>query len=180
MLYFVTGNKNKLLEAKAVIGDLELLDIGLPEIQSLDPKEIVKYKLLEGLKRKEGPLVVEDVSLHLHCLNGMPGPLIKWFVEALGPEGIYEITEKFGDNRAEARCTVGYAGAKDRMHFFEGHVRGFIVPPRGKRIFGWDPVFLPEGESRTYGEMSMVEKNRASHRSMAFGKLAVFLSRRGK
>lgn len=177
MLYLVTGNKNKFREVKAILKDVEQLDVDLPEIQNSDPKEIVRHKLLEGLRYRGSDLVVEDVSLHLKCLNGLPGPLIKWFLEALGPEGIYKMAEKLGDSHAEARCTVGYAESKGRMRFFEGSVRGFIVPPRGKAGFGWDPVFLPEGGDKTYGEMAIGEKSKMSHRSLAFGKLAVFISR---
>ena len=83
-LYFVTGNKNKFLEAKSVIKDLRQLDVELPEIQEINPKIIIKEKLLEALEHKDLELIVEDTSLYMDCLNGLPGPLIKWFMVKIG------------------------------------------------------------------------------------------------
>ena len=67
-LYFLTGNKNKFEEAKAVLGDVEQLDIGLPEIQEIDAKGIIKTKLQEAFNHQKGELLVEDTSLYLNCL----------------------------------------------------------------------------------------------------------------
>ena len=92
-LYFITGNKNKFEEAKAMIPSLQQLDMDLVEIQSTDAHEIIRAKLNEALKYHEGELIVEDTSLYLSCLNGLPGPLIKWFLKSIGNEGIYNLTK---------------------------------------------------------------------------------------
>ena len=94
-LYFITGNKGKLAEVQSILGNVEALDIDLPEIQSLDAQEIIKAKLEEAQKDQTGEFIVEDNSLYLEGLNGLPGPLIKWFEEALGNEGIALIADKF-------------------------------------------------------------------------------------
>ena len=60
MLYFITGNKNKVAEAKAILGTVEQLDIDLPEIQELDARKIIKAKLLEALAHRSGEFIVED------------------------------------------------------------------------------------------------------------------------
>ena len=57
------------------------------------------------------------------------------------------------------------------MKIFEGRTEGSIVAPRGKRDFGWDPVFLPAGFSQTYAEMDADTKNSISHRGRALHKL---------
>ena len=175
MVYFITGNEHKFLEAHEIVPELERLDIDLPEIQDMDPHAIIKAKLLEGLRHHAGPLVVEDTSLYFECLNGLPGPLIKWFLKAVGPAGLFQIVSKMGNARAEARTLVGYAKSADDVLFFEGVVSGTIVAPRGTTTFGWDVVFQPEGLEKTFSEMSREEKNTMSMRKKAFEQLRDFL-----
>ena len=83
-LYFITGNKNKFEEVKSILPNTEQLDIDLPEIQDIDAKIIIRAKLLAALKHKDGEFIVEDTSLYLDCLGGLPGPLIKWFMKNMG------------------------------------------------------------------------------------------------
>lgn len=96
-LYFVTGNAKKFAEAKMVLPDLEQLDIDLPEIQSLDPQEILRYKLDAAIKSSPtllsqgGSIVVEDTSLVFDAWNGLPGPLIKWYLDSVGDRGIWNM-----------------------------------------------------------------------------------------
>ncbi len=182
MLYLITGNKDKFLEFGAILKgfDVRQLDMDLQEIQDLDSRKIIRAKLVEGLKHKKGNVAVEDTSFHLKCMNGMPGPLVKWFLKSIGPKGIYQIADSFGDYSAEARCTVGYAVSKDDVHFFEGRVFGKVVPPKGTNGFGWDVIFVPNGHSETFGEMEAEKKNLISHRSLAVNKLLDFLKRAGK
>ncbi len=182
MLYLITGNKDKFSEFKAILKDIDVrqLDLELPEIQDLDSKKIIREKLVEGMKHRKGDVAVEDTSFHLRCMNGMPGPLVKWFLKAIGPEGIYHIADSFGEYSAEARCTIGYAGAKDGVHFFEGRVFGKVVHPKGTNGFGWDVIFIPKGHSKTFGEMDSKEKNLISHRRIAINKLLEFLESHGK
>lgn len=170
-LYFITGNKGKLEEVKAIIPEVEQLDIDLPEVQGIDPHEIIKTKLIEATKEYEGSFIVEDTSLYLECLNGLPGPLIKWFIKAMGNEGLWNITEKLGNPKAEAKVIIGYAKSKDVISFYEGCLQGTIVKPRGDNGFGWDPIFQPEGYTKTFAEMTQEEKNEISMRRVAVNKL---------
>jgi inosine/xanthosine triphosphate pyrophosphatase family protein len=71
-LFFLTGNRNKLAEAQAIIPEIEPLDIDLPEIQEIDARAIIEAKLIEGLKYHTGPLIVEDTSLSFDCFGGLP------------------------------------------------------------------------------------------------------------
>lgn len=174
-LYFITGNKHKFSEVKAILGDVEQLDIDLPEIQELDPENIVEAKLLEALKHKKGEFIVEDTSLHMECLKGLPGPLIKWFIQAMGIEGIAEMAARMGDNTAKARTIIGYAKNKDKIHYFEGTVQGQIVFPKAESPFEWDPIFQPEGYDVSFAEMSRENKNKISMRRKALNGLKEFL-----
>jgi non-canonical purine NTP pyrophosphatase (RdgB/HAM1 family) len=176
MLYFITGNKNKLAEVRAILGEeVGHLDIDLPEIQEIDAHEIIKAKLQEAFRHAEGEFIVEDTSLYLDGLNGLPGPLIKWFLQALGTEGLADLAERLGNAKATARTVIGYARNREDIRFFEGNVSGSIVKPRVPSAFGWDPIFLPDGYDKTYAEMEKEEKNRMSHRRLALDKLKEFL-----
>ena len=113
----------------------------------------------------------------------MPGPYIKWFLSAIGPDGLHKMLAGFEDKSASAVCTFAYCAAPgERVHLFQGKfvnlsganfisisgvTRGRIVAPRGSRDFGWDPCFEPDGHARTYGEMDKAEKNCISHRAKA-------------
>lgn len=173
--YFITGNKNKFEEVRSILGKVEQLDIELPEIQDIDAHKIVKAKLLEALKHKEGDFIVEDTSLYLDCLNGLPGPLIKWFMKAIGNIGLYKLSKKLGNDKAQAKTIVGYAKNRQNIHFFEGVVKGKIILPKGKSGFGWDPIFKPDRASKSFAEMDSAEKNAISMRRIALNKLKKFM-----
>jgi len=174
-LYFITGNKNKFAEVSAILPHVEQLDIDLPEIQDIDAKEIIKAKLLEALNHKQAEFIVEDTSLYFKCLNGLPGPLIKWFMKTVGNEGLFNIVEKLGNNKAEAKTIIGYAKNPDEIYYFEGTVKGSVVSPIGKSGFGWDPIFQPEGFSKSFAELTQEEKNEISMRRIALNKLKEFI-----
>jgi non-canonical purine NTP pyrophosphatase (RdgB/HAM1 family) len=177
MIYFITGNKNKFEEARAIVPELEKLEIDLPELQEIDAKKIIEEKLKEALKHKKGEFVVEDTSLYLEALNGLPGPLIKWFLQTIGNKGIYNLAKKLGNNKAEAKTIIGYTKSEKEIHFFEGSIKGEIVYPNAATSFGWDPIFKPQGLDKSFAEMSGEEKNKISMRKIAFSKLKEFLEK---
>lgn len=174
-LYFITGSENKFQEIKKIIPNIKQLNLDLKEIQEIDAKKIIEEKLKEALKIKKGEFIVEDTSLYLDCLKGFPGPLIKWLLKSIGNEGIFDLTEKLGDNKAEARTIIGYAKNEKEIYFFEGSLRGEIVFPKGKKGFGWDEIFQPRGTNKTFAEMTIEEKNKFSMRKIAAEKLKEFL-----
>ena len=190
-LYFITGNKNKFLEIKSMIPELEQLELDLDEIQETDAKKIIEHKMKEALKHHQDSFIIEDTSLYIKSLNNLPGPLIKWFMQKLGNEGIWRIsdTSKFGkekmneigkdleDNGAEAKTIIGYANSKGDIQFFEGSITGKIVKPSGPTNFGWDPIFMPDGYSKTFQEMTKEEKNKISMRRLAVEKLKEYFKK---
>ncbi len=64
MIYFITGNKNKFQEARALLPRIEQLDIDLPEIQEIDAEKIIEAKLIAAFEHKKGAFIVEDTSLY--------------------------------------------------------------------------------------------------------------------
>lgn len=176
-LKFITGSQGKFNEVSHILENLEQLDIDLPELQEIDSHKIIRAKLLAALEHNPGPLLVEDTSLHLDCLGGLPGPLIKWFLQTLGAAGLVNIAIKMGNTKATARSLIGYARSPEEIYFFEGTISGDLVFPRGDKDFGWGPAFQPEGLDLTFGEMERDLKNKLSMRGQAALRLKEFLSK---
>lgn len=171
-LYFITGNKDKFEEVQRIIPEIEQLEIDLPEIQELDSQEVTKQKLIAAQKHCNDAFIVEDTSFTLDGMNGLPGPLSKWFMKAIGNEGIVKLSKIFG-TKAHAKSIVGYSDENKDMHYFEGVVNGEIVEPVGEATkgFGWDPIFKPNGHNKTFGQMNPGEKTNISMRKIAIEKL---------
>lgn len=174
---FITGNAKKLEEVIQILGaDFPRIilpkKVDLLELQGeIDEVSILKAK--EAYKQVLGPVIVEDTALCFKALKGLPGPYIKWFLEKLGPEGLYRMLQGFEDKSAQAVCTFAYHPGDDNSEvlLFQGRTDGEIVIPRGPRDFGWDPCFQPVGYKVTYAEMPKTEKNKISHRFKALESL---------
>lgn len=166
---FVTGNPNKLQEAERILGFRPAWrELDLPEIQDLDLRQVLVAKAAEAWRRCERPVVVDETSLELDAMNGFPGPLIKWLLAAMGAAGIARLIHRLGDDGATVRCALLFQEG-DRQLFAEATVRGRILStPRGTAGFGFDPVFVPQGESVTYAELSPQRKDQIGHRGLAW------------
>jgi len=169
---FVTGNPDKLVEARRLCGEsLRSVDLDLPEIQSLDIVEVVHYKAEVAAARVRGPFIVEETGLELEAMNGFPGALVKWMLVSTGAETLADIARLLGDKRATARCCLLYRNGTTSV-LGQGSTHGnLVLPPRGLYGFGWDPVFVPVGETRTYAELEPALKDRLSHRGRAWREL---------
>lgn len=176
----ITSNSNKFQELREILGEgVEQLVTEIEEIQELDPHKIIRHKLQEAARHAPGDYIVEDTSLYLDCLGGkLPGPFIKWFQKSIGNEGIAQLAERMGNDRAIGQTILGYADRQGNVEFFEGKISGRIVPVRGTLDFGWGPIFLPTGEAKTFGEMTREEKAVISMRSIAARKLKAYLENR--
>ncbi|MCL5730288.1 MAG: RdgB/HAM1 family non-canonical purine NTP pyrophosphatase, partial [Candidatus Pacearchaeota archaeon] len=172
--YFITGNDNKYKEVCEILGKkIKRIEIDLEEIQSDDSYKIAKKKVLEAYRILKKPVVIEDISFYIDAFNGFPGPLIKFLVSSNGTQGIYNIMKGQKNKKAVSRCVVAHFDGKN-LNFFTGDVKGKIVAPKGKSKFGFDPIFQPEGKQETLAEMGKDEKNKISHRSLAWKKFGEF------
>lgn len=178
-LQFITGNENKFREVQGIIPELEQLTADLVEIQDIDPHKIIRAKLVDAFKHHPGPFIVDDTSLYLNCLNGLPGPLVKWFEKSMGLAGIYDIAAKMGDTRAVAKTIIGYARSEEDLNFFESELFGTVVSPVGENDFGWGAIFKPDGFEKTFGQMTRQEKAEIGMRHAAAKKLRDFLHNQG-
>lgn len=141
------------------------------EIQTPDIDALVRDKTLQAFREARLPILVDHAGLYIDCLGGMPGGLTQLFWDTL--EGkICEIVKHLGPKGATAACTLGFCNGK-RLHVYKGETRGCIADvPRGARTFQWDVIFVPDGQTRTFAEMAIAEKNAISQRKAAFDQLA--------
>ena len=183
IINFVSGNQGKVREISNIIKksllniEIRQLDIDLPEYQG-DSEFIVMKKLKEARKNAgniEGAILVEDSSLLLNAYSGLPGPYIKYFLKAVGPEGIYKMVTPYEDHTATAQCIMGLQLSNDEPRLFTGKTEGEIVKPRGNNGFGYDTCFQINSINKTYGEISEQEKNEISHRMKATKLMLEFL-----
>jgi len=174
----VTGNPDKAAEAERILGrPVPTVAVDLPEIQSLDLLAVLRAKGEEAWRRLGRALVVEETGLGLEALGGFPGPLVRWMLEAAGPEGIARTAHGLGDPAARARCALLYRDAAGAV-IAEGSDRGdLVLPARGDFGFGFDVVFQPAGAAGTYAELGAGYKDRHGHRGKAWRALAAALAR---
>lgn len=186
-LIFATNNQHKVEEIQAAIGDqLEVIslrqagiDIDIPEPHpTLEANASEKSATIHQLTGKN--CFSEDTGLEVAALNGEPG--VKSARYAGEDRAFEKNVEKLlvnlrdkTDRKARFRTVISLI-LDGKEHLFEGICDGRILTaPTGSKGFGYDPVFAPDGEDRSFAEMTLVEKNHYSHRRKAADKLVDFL-----
>jgi non-canonical purine NTP pyrophosphatase (RdgB/HAM1 family) len=173
----VTGNRHKWREAERILGHaIANIALDLPEIQSADLMVVLEAKAETAWQRLRRPLVVEETGLELAALNGFPGPLVRFMLEAVGAEGIAGTAVALGRSEAVARCALLYRDAERSVRGVGASSGRLVLPARGDGGFGWDPVFVPEGEEGTYAELGEAAKDRIGHRGRAWRDLVQALA----
>jgi len=186
-LIFATNNLHKLSEVQQIIGYrfklLSLSQIGfngnIPENQkTLEGNALEKARYLYSKFHKN--CFADDTGLEVYELNGEPGVFSARYA---GPENNAEANieklllnlDQKNNRKAQFRTIIALI-IDNNEFFFEGIVKGEIIKDkRGSSGFGYDPVFVPDGYSKTFAEMMSFEKNKISHRALAINKLATFL-----
>ena len=172
----VSGNRSKVAEIEGILGRPllnEALDIA--EIQSLDVEAVARDKAKKAYEILKRPVIVDDTGMSIPALGGLPGALVAWFLDSVGSEGILRLLGNLTERGASVSTSIGYADEKG-VEVFTGTIYGVIPSEmQGDGGFGYDPIFIPDGETKTYAEMSSDEKNAISMRAIALGKLKIFL-----
>ena len=182
-LLIASNNQGKLLEIKALLGDMDVelltpaqlhINIGVDEVG----KTYAENAALKGraFARASGLLTLaDDTGLEVDALNGLPGLRSARFAPQSdatdADRRAYLLARLQGMPRpwlARFRCTVAIVAPSGKARFTEGVCEGEITPrERGRHGFGYDPIFMISGLKRTMAELSMDEKNRLSHRARA-------------
>ncbi|HDM25429.1 non-canonical purine NTP pyrophosphatase, RdgB/HAM1 family [Euryarchaeota archaeon ex4484_162] len=183
-IYFVTSNNGKYNEAKEKLKgikniQLEQKIINYPEIQTDTLEEVAEYGIKYLKDKLKKPFILEDAGLFIEHLKGFPGVYSAYVFKTIGCKGILNLLHDIEKRDAYFKSVIGFYNPEAKeMKIFKGISRGKIsLEIRGTNGFGYDPIFIPEGESRTFGEMKINEKNKYSHRGKSFEKLASFLKK---
>jgi XTP/dITP diphosphohydrolase len=177
MIYFVTSNKGKFVEAQEILGDLVRKNIGYNELQVDTLEEVVDFGMKEVMARLKGPVIIEDAGLFIDGMKGFPGVYSAYVQKTIGNNGILRLMEGMENRQAAFKSVVGYAEPGMETQIFKGDVKGNIgFEPRGTKGFGYDPIFYI-GEI-SLSEMNLEDKNRISHRGMSMKALKKWLDNR--
>ena len=179
VINFITGNKHKVKEAKGIFEKfgikLKHVDLGYPELQG-NLEDVAKFGAKYAASKLKEPVIVEDAGLFIKALKWFPGTYSSYVQETLTNKGILKLMDNVEDRYAEFRSVVGYCTPKSEPKIFLGIVKGHIsLKERGKYGFAYDPLFIPEGFEKTFGELKTVKKNEFSHRYRSLQKFASWL-----
>jgi XTP/dITP diphosphohydrolase len=176
-IYFITSNKGKVLEAKTKLSKLNIKviqkNLGYPEIQADTLEEVALFGVDHLKKRFNNPFILEDAGLFIDALNGFPGVYSAYVFYRIGCSGILKLMDdKYDEDRkATFRSVYAFYEEKKEPVLFLGESRGKISRQiLGSHGFGYDPIFIPDGENKTFGQMETEEKNCYSHRSNSLDK----------
>jgi XTP/dITP diphosphohydrolase len=190
-LVIATHNPGKLREIAALIEPLGIACVGAGDLGLPEPEEIgnsfadnADLKAREAADLSGLAALADDSGLCVDALHGRPGIFsARWAEDSEGNrdwmramEKVWrelEAVERDGDPAAHFSCALAIAWPNDgQVETFDGRVDGTLVwPPRGDKGFGYDPIFVPLGYDRTFGELDPELKHRISHRANAFRKL---------
>jgi len=181
-IYFITRNKGKALEAKKKFSafniDVIQKNIGYPEIQADCLENVAIFGAEDIQRRINHPFFLEDAGLFIDILDGFPGVYSAYVFYTIGCPGILRILKGFNEKKRQAcfKSVIAYAEPDKKPILFVGQCHGKISEKTlGNQGFGFDPIFIPDGEEKTFAQMEIEEKNRFSHRGKSLEKLINFL-----
>lgn len=175
---FVTGNEKKAAYLSKLLGlPVEHHRVHIDEIQNTDVAQLVAHKAKQAYKILGEPVLVEDQSLQFNALGSLPGPFIKFFIEEKdGLEICCRMLDGFTDRCAYAECTFGYYDGKELTLFTSGLQGTVPDKPRGSGGYGWDPIFIPEGYTKTRAELTQAEDHGVYLRIKPIDQVRAFLT----
>ena len=185
-LVLATHNKGKVAEIAEMLKDYiakvdSAGDLGLPEPEETG-KTFIDNAILKARAASEASgrvALADDSGLEVTVLGGEPGIYsARWagperdFMHAM--KRVHAAMGDAEDRSARFVCALALAWPDGHVETVEGEVQGTLVwPPRGPAGFGYDPMFVPQGDDRTFGEMTPEEKRAISHRHQAFKKIVM-------
>jgi XTP/dITP diphosphohydrolase len=187
-LLIATHNVGKLREIAALVGPLGFTAHSAAELGLIEPEETgvsfienARIKALAAATAARLPALADDSGLEVTVLGGAPGiHSARWAGPerdfATGMTRIHEAMEEAGgedeDDTARFVCALALCWPDGHCETVEGEVKGrFVWPPRGVHGFGYDPIFIADGQTETFGEMAPAAKHAISHRADAFAKM---------
>ena len=170
----MSSNKNKFQEAERILSNLGIqinfFKTTLEEIQSNDLNDIAEQKAINAYDLVQKPVIIEDDGLFIDSLNGFPGPYSSYVYDTIGNKGIMNLLENSEVRDAKFVSIIAYCEDNHGVKLFESSIPGKISSTIENGGWGYDPIFIPDGESKTYANVS--DKDKFSHRSAALTKFS--------
>jgi len=171
-LILVTQNEYKLKELTPLFKEygVELATTTIPklEIRSNDVERVALEAAKIGFSEAKQPVVLDDTGLYIDALEGFPMSYAHFVLKTIGKAGILKLMKGIKDRKARFVTAVGFSDG-ETLATFKGVMEGSIAEKEeGQEGFGYDPIFIPEGELITYAQLSFEEKVKISHRTKAF------------
>jgi XTP/dITP diphosphohydrolase len=158
-LFFASSNEHKFEEVQRILSNLgvniKLFKTTLEEIQSNSLNEIAKRKAIDAFT---------------NSLNGFPGPYSSYAYDTIGNKGIIQLLQNSEHRDAKFVAIIAYYNGIDEVKLFESSIPGKISKEIEKGGWGYDPIFIPDGESKTYA--NVLDKDKFSHRSASLKKFS--------
>lgn len=184
-LVLASHNKGKIAEFRALMAPMRIEIVSSGELGLPEPEETGDTFAANALLKAEAtakaaglPALADDSGIEIGALDGAPGVYsARWAGEARDfAYAMARVERELAAKgalapapRANFTCMLCLAMPEGEAEFFEGKVFGHLTfPPKGTEGFGYDPIFVPDGHSRSFGEMPAEAKHRISHRAIAF------------
>ena len=178
VLRVLTSNEGKAREFAAAMEGVPWEVVRLPgeyeEVQAdtLDEVAVASARAVLRNGLAAPVFVLEDAGLFVEALSGFPGVYSAYAFRTLGVEGVLRLMEGRGDRRARFESRIALCLPGGHVEVLAGTCHGAIGhQARGSGGFGFDPIFVPEGDERTFAEMTLEEKGAVSHRGRALAAL---------
>lgn len=167
-IVLITGNEGKAREFERLLGvQLTHQKLDLPEIQSTDVREVARNKVERAYELLGRPCLVDDTGLTINAWGRLPGALIRWFLDDVGNDGILKMLAADQPRDAYVTTALGYCDEQGSK-VYVGELQGLIsAQPKGDNGFGYDSIFIPGGQDKTFAEMANEEKDAISMRALA-------------
>jgi XTP/dITP diphosphohydrolase len=178
-LFFNTINPYKKKEIEEIFKDYEnkcFLEYAVQEILSQNVEDVVRAKAMSAYKNWRVPVIVEHGAICIHHLRNLPGALSKPMWDSL-KGAICDLIPQTANRTATAMSGVGYCDGKIIEVFVEKTQGTISIEKKGSGGFQWDPIFIPDGQEKTYAEMTLSEKLKFSQAAKAYNELKLFLSK---
>ena len=173
-LFFASSNEHKFQEAERILANLgmqiNLFKTILEEIQSNNLNDIAEKKAINAYDLIQKPVIIEDDGLFIDSLDGFPGPYSSYVYDTIGNKGIMNLLENSEIRDAKFVSIIAYCDNDYGVKLFESSIPGKISSVIEKGGWGYDPIFIPDGESKTYANVS--DKDKFSHRAAALTKFS--------
>ena len=171
---FASSNESKYEEAKAILTkfgiNLKFFKCHLEEIQAATLEEVALHKVTQAFSQCSRPVMIEDDGLFIESLNDFPGPYSSFVFNTIGNKGILQLLKT--NRNAKFQSVIAYCEKNNNVMLFKGIVDGKISKkPMGTK-WGYDPIFIPDGQKDTYAQLK--DKNSISHRYIALRKFATW------